>query len=239
VVGRASVLVGVLGLMLAACQPLPSFGTAATPTLVPTFTLSTQPSAAVPATPTRIPPTATAAATLASTLAGTAPTGPSAAIPTQDEIAGWSSYHDDGGKFSLLYPSDWRRWDSSGYPVIFSVEVPPGTTLGEKQMRINVIQGVAECSNVNAGGPVDTAPPENMTTPSGMTFLKESGADAGAGNVYQLTSYSILHGTTCVTITFVLHSSNPQMYDTPPPDYDPVAESQVFTKILNTLQFDP
>ena len=225
---RASVWVGVLSVLLAACQPLPGLVNAPTPTLVPTFTLPTQPPTSVAPTPTQVPPTTTATATEAST-----------AIPTQDEIAGWSSYHDDEGKFSLLYPSDWRRWDTSGYPVIFSVEVPPGTTLGEKQMRISVIQGVSECSNANAGGPVDTAPPENITTPSGLTFLKESGADAGAGNVYQLTSYSILNGSTCVTITFVLHSSNPQMYDTPPPDYDPVAESQVFAKILNTLQFDP
>jgi hypothetical protein len=231
---RASVWIVVAVVLLAACQPLPALIPAPTPTLVPTFRPPTQPPTSIPPTPTQVPSTATATPTLA----GTAPTGPSA-IPTQDEIAGWSSYHDDAGKFSLLYPSDWRRWDSSGYPVIFSVEVPPGTTLGEKQMRINVIQGVAECSNANAGGPVDTSPPENITTPGGITFLKESGADAGAGNVYQLTSYSVLHGTTCVTITFVLHSSNPQMYDTPPPDYDAVAESRVFDKILNTLQFDP
>jgi hypothetical protein len=236
---KASVWVGVLGGLLAACQPLPAILHAPTPTLVPTFTLPTQPPTLVPPTPTQGPPTSTATAPQAPTLAGTAPAGPSAAVPTQDEIAGWSSYHDDAGKFSLLYPSDWRRWDTSGYPVIFSVQVPPGTTLGEKQMRINVIQGVAECSNANAGGPVDTAPPENVTTPGGITFLKESGADAGAGNVYLLTSYSVLHDTTCVTITFVLHSSNPQMYDTPPPDYDPVSESKVFGKILNTLQFDP
>ena len=225
---KASVWVGVLSVLLAACQPLPVFLPAPTPTLVPTFAPPTQPPTAVPPTPTQVPSTPTAAATQAPTV-----------IPTQDEIAGWSSYHDDAGKFSLLYPSDWRRWDTSGYPVIFSVEVPPGTTLGEKQMRINVLQGVAECSNANAGGPVDTAPPEDVTTPTGITFLKESGADAGAGNVYQLTSYSVLHGTTCVSITFVLHSSNPQMYDTPPPDYDPVSESQVFGKILNTLRFDP
>ena len=225
---RASLGTGVLVVLLGACQPLPAFGPAATPTLVPTFVLPTQ-------APTSVPPTATEAIPTPIATATEAPT----AIPTQDEIAGWSSYHDDVGSFSLLYPSDWMRWDTSGYPVIFSVRVPPGTTLGEKQMRINVMQGATECSNANAGGPVDSGPPENITTPDGITFLKETGADAGAGNVYHLTSYSILHGTTCVNITFVLHSTNPQMYDTPPPDYDPVAESKVFEKIINTFQFDP
>ena len=106
-------------------------------------------------------------------------------------------------------------------------------------MRINVMPGATECSNANAGGPVDSGPPENVTTADGITFLKETGADAGAGNVYHLTSYSVLHATTCVIITFVLHSTNPQMYDTPPPEYDAAAESQVFEKILSTFRFDP
>jgi hypothetical protein len=225
---RASLWIGIVGMLLAGCQPLSLFGPAPTPTLVPTFALPTPPPTAVPPTPTEAAPTPTATVTEAPT-----------AVPTQDEIAGWSSYHDDLGRFSLLYPSDWMRWDTAGYPVIFSVQVPPGTTLGEKQMRINVTQGVSDCSNPNAGGPAAIAPPEEVTAASGITFLKETGADAGAGNVYRLTSYSTLHGATCVSITFVLHSSNPQMYDTPPPDYDPVAESEVFEKILNTFQFDP
>jgi hypothetical protein len=228
VLRRASVWVGIIAMLMAACQPLPAFGPAPTATLVPTVALPTPPPTPVPPTPTEAPPTPTATAT-----------GVPTAVATQDEIAGWSSYHDDLGMFSLLYPSDWMRWDSPGYPVIFSVRVPPGTTLGEKQMRINVIQGASECSNANAGGPVDSGPPENVTTPDGLTFLRETGADAGAGNVYHLTSYSILHATTCVTITFVLHSTNPQMYDTPPPDYDAAAESEVFGKILNTFRFDP
>jgi hypothetical protein len=148
------------------------------------------------------------------------------------------SYHDAVGGFTILYPPMWEHTDSGGYPAIFSVRVPSGTTLGEKMMWINVITGVSECTDPNAIGPNETAAPENVTAGGGMPFLKESWGDAGAGNVYHLTGYSTLKGATCVSITFILHSSNPQMYDTPPPDYDPVAESAIFDEMLNTFRFD-
>jgi hypothetical protein len=101
-----------------------------------------------------------------------------------------------------------------------------------------VIKGVSECSDPNAIGPNGIAPPEHVTNAGGIPFLKESWGDAGAGNVYHLTGYSTLKAATCVSITFILHSSNPQMYDTPPPDYDPAAESTVFDEMMNTFRFD-
>jgi hypothetical protein len=87
---------------------------------------------------------------------------------------------------------------------------------------------------IPSDGPEQTAA-QHVTAAGGIAFLKESWSDAGAGNVYHVTGYSTLKSATCVSITFILHSSNPQMYDTPPPDYDAVAESAVFGEMLDTL----
>ncbi len=221
----------VLSMSLTACQPrMPLI--LSTPTSVATFAPPTVAAAtlAVPtALPTIAPPTPTPTSQPTELPAGTS---------TQAAHADWVSYHDDLGGFTIMYPPTWEHSDTGGYPAVFRTQVPPGTTLGEKAMWINVVKGVADCSNPNAGGSVETVPPENVTAAGGIHFIKESGADAGAGQRYATTSYSTLKGTTCVTITFILHSSNPGMYSTPPPDYDPVAESQVFDEILNTFEFD-
>lgn len=161
------------------------------------------------------------------------------AIPTQDPHADWMKYHDDLGAFSIKYPPTWERWDSGGYPVILGMSVPPGTTLGEKMMQIRVTQGMSECSNPAGGGSVEDVPPLTVITAGPVSWLKESGSDAGVGNIYAYTSYSTLREAACINITFVLHSTNPGMYDTPPPNYDEAAEQALFMEMLHTFRFDP
>ena len=39
-------------------------------------------------------------------------------------------------------------------------------------------------------------------------------------------------------LDFVLHSANPGVYETPPPDFDEAAESQIFDQMINTFRFD-
>ena len=230
---RACICVSVLVTVLAGCQAGRASVAAPSPTLVPAFAV---PTLAVPTlAATREYPTATPAPPTLTPI----PSQTAEAIPTQEAHADWVPYHDNVGGFTILVPPTWEHSDSGGYPAIFSVRVPPGTTLGEKMMWINVIKGVADCSNPNAINSNETAAPEHITAAGGIAFLKESWGDAGAGNVYHLTGYTTLQGTTCVSITFILHSSNPQMYDTPPPDYDPIAESAVFGEMLDTLRFDP
>ncbi len=221
----------VLSILLTACQARVPVALS-TPTSVPTFAPPTV-AAATLAAPSPLP-TSTVPAPTETAVA----TGTPVPASTPAAHADWLSYHDDLGGFTILYPPTWDHSDTGGYPAVFRTQVPPGTTLGEKAMWINVIKGVADCTNPNAGGSVEMAPPEHVTAADGIPFIKESGADAGAGQRYATTSYSTLKGTICVTITFILHSSNPGMYSTPPPDYDPVAESQVFSEMLNTFKFD-
>ena len=233
VVRKTCICVSVVGMLLAGCQAGGASIAASTPTFVPTFAV---PTLAVPTLEaTRALPTLTAPAPTPTPV----PSETAAPIPTKPSHADWVPYHDELGGFTILVPPTWQHSDSGGYPAIFSVRVPPGTTLGEKMMWINVLGGVAECTDPNAIGPNATGAPEHVTAAGGIDFLKESWGDAGAGNVYHLTGYSALKGSTCISITFILHSSNPQMYDTPPPDYDSVAESAIFGEMLDTFKFDP
>jgi hypothetical protein len=71
-------------------------------------------------------------------------------------------------------------------------------------------------------------------TINGLSFVRESGQDAGAGNFYDWVAYSTLKGTNCISLSFVLHSTNPGNYPTPPPTFDMAAESAVFSTIMST-----
>jgi hypothetical protein len=69
---------------------------------------------------------------------------------------------------------------------------------------------------------------------NGITFLKQTGGDAGAGNIYEWVAYSTLRDNVCVSLDFILHSHNPGAYPTPPPVFDYAAESAVFGQIVET-----
>jgi hypothetical protein len=150
----------------------------------------------------------------------------------------WSAYHDKVGGFTIRYPPDWKPLDSGDGSIIYAYDVPEGTTLGEEQLRIVVVQGATECSDPMVQAGAQSTPPQNVTF-NDITFLKESGADAGVGNVYETISYSTLKGSTCIRVSFLLHSTNPMMYDTPPPDFDHATATSIFEEIMSTFRFDP
>ena len=78
---------------------------------------------------------------------------------------------------------------------------------------------------------------ENVTI-NGIQFLKESGNGAAAGNFYEFVAYSAKSdANNCVSLTFILHSTDPGNYTTPPPEFDKAAESAVFDLIINTFDW--
>jgi hypothetical protein len=182
------------------------------------------------------PPTPTTAPTQpAPTIAPTEP-APTVA-PTEGHLPNvdWLAYHSDLGWFTIQHPLTWQQSDNGGDPVEFVLPAAPGTTLLEKFMDIDVTPNATDCRELRYSG--DNTTSENISV-NGVNFLKETGAGLGAGNVYEWTGYSTLKGTTCISITFVLHSANPGVYSTAPPDFDEAAESAIFDEILNTFKFD-
>jgi hypothetical protein len=104
------------------------------------------------------------------------------------------------------------------------------TDLVQKYVDVNVVEGAATCKSP-ATGPQATS--ENITI-GGIQFLKETGSEGAAGQVYDWQGYSLTKGTACISLTFVLHSANAGAFPTPPPVFDKAAESAVFSTIMTT-----
>jgi len=141
----------------------------------------------------------------------------------------WLTYHSEDAGFSLQVPSDWRQQELGGPGATFYRDVPPGTTLGEETMMITVA-GEATCPDGDFG---------DFITADGIPFRGEERADAGAGSVFEWLTYTTVHAGNCVRIEFFMRSSNPQMYDSPPVEFDREAERASFEAIISTFRFEP
>jgi len=166
-----------------------------------------------------------------------APVPGASRTPGSPSGAGFGVYHDDAAGFSIQYPSAWQRIDRGDYPVEFTLQVPPGTNLLEKRMEIVIRQNAIDCQQSQyAGGPEGGFP--RVERINGVDFLLESMSGIATGNVYEWVSYSTMKDTTCITITFVLHSASSGVYATEPAPFDKAADSAIFTELINSFQFD-
>ena len=108
----------------------------------------------------------------------------------------------------------------------------PGTNLGEKYLQVDVVENANPCrSPVAASSFVQSSETVML---NGITFLKETGQEPAAGNLYQFVAYSTARDNACVSLSFVLHSVNPGNLATPIPVFDYAAESAVFEQIVST-----
>jgi len=160
-------------------------------------------------------------------------------IPTSGHLPNvdWLAYQDPAG-FSIQHPLTWQQLDTGGYPVVFSLRAAPGTNLIEKRVEINVREGSGECRQSSYGAETTGASPEHVLI-NGADFLFQAGSGIAAGNIYDWTSYSTTKNSSCITITFVLHSSSSGVYGTEPPAFDRAAESAIFLELINTFRFEP
>ena len=82
-------------------------------------------------------------------------------------------------------------------------------------MEISVSDADPACMQPTKGGEVG-----QLSTSAGVEFFTENTVDLGAGNAYDSTRYSTTSATKCISIVHVMHSTNPEMYDTPPSVFD-------------------
>jgi hypothetical protein len=163
-------------------------------------------------------------------IVGTFYTYPPSGLPA------WLTYKNPTHSFHFLYPPDGILTETSSEEARIDLTIAPGTNLGEKFMVIEVANtGGDTCSSPQANGFALGSFTSEMVTINGMEFLKEAGSDGAAGNQYDWVAYSISRGCTCISLSFVLHSTNLAMYSTPPPAFDMAAESEIFEQIVATL----
>lgn len=185
----------------------------ATPTVLPAATATPF----IPVeTATQLPPTATA------TAAATATVTPA--------YGNWLAYTDTVYQFQFQYPPDGQS--SSAHIML---PFAPNTNLTEKYLDVSVTPNATVCTSPLTSGYAPGSFSSMSVSFNGITFVKESGADAGMGQLHQWTAYSTLKGSTCISLSFVLHSTNPGNYPTPPPVFNEAAESAVFEGIMSTF----
>jgi hypothetical protein len=135
-------------------------------------------------------------------------------------------FRDEGHGFQLAYPAGAVvRW--SGVPLRIDLPVSPGTTLREKFLWVEV----------NRTPP---APGAEEVVVQGRAFYLEAGVEGAAGSVYEYWRYyTALPDGEWLVFTCVLHSVNPAMLDSPPPEFDRQRELDSFLAILASVSTFP
>ncbi len=157
--------------------------------------------------------------------------------PAELPVSGWPIYCNEHYKFYVQYPAEAVFEETDFNTARIDLPVVPDTNLGEKYVEIIVQESSAACtSGLTEGYQPESYDSENMVI-NGTNFLKQSGSDAGAGNIWQWIAYTTGKTNLCVSFNFVLHSTNPYNYPTPPPEFDFEAETAVFEQIIETFHW--
>ncbi len=221
---------------LAACEFSP-LTPASTPTPLPSSTATLAPTPTATLQPTQTPsPTPT---TPLSTATATQPSGPvllclPGALPGAD---GWTICRSLRYGFEVSYPMDSSLGEVREDYARINLPITPGTNLVEKYLEIDASQGAASCTSPLAQGFEPAAVPTQQVSLQSLGFTRQEGREGAAGNHYQWVAYSITKGDVCVSLSFVLHSANPENFATPPPEFDPVQESGIFDQVVATFKW--
>lgn len=172
-------------------------------------------------------------------LTATASTGPVSIVtpPPGVNTSTWQTYRDERAGFELKYPAEGKLTPQEG-SVRIDLPFAPGTNLVEKYLTITAGPPPAGgCASPQLAGYQPGTIPTEQVLVDGVEFTRATINGAAAGNRYHATSYWTEAAGTCIVLDFVLHSTTPQNYPTPPPEFDAAKESEVFTAIVATFRW--
>ena len=181
-----------------------------------------------------IVPTSTITPTVTVTPSPTASVTPTSTSTVDD----WLTFTNQTYGFRFQYPPQ-GVIVSGGDDTFTRIDLPfaQGTNLREKYLEMVVAENVSPCqSPLATQSMLETS---EVVTINELSFLKQTGGDGAAGNLYQWVAYSIIRDNVCVSLDFILHSLNPGNFPVPPPVFDYAAESAVFGQIASTYAWLP
>lgn len=158
---------------------------------------------------------------------------------------GWATYQHAEAGFEVSFPDSGvapnTNTVTNGDERSVRIDLPfaPDTNLLEKWLQIDVPAEGAECASPHAAGYDPSMLQQEQVTINERTWNRVSGNGAAAGNLYEFTAYTLVEGSKCVSLTFVLHSANIGNYENPPAEFDRAAESAVFEEIMSTFRWLP
>jgi len=220
-------------LLLVACQPSTPQPVATTqlslfeptstpgPSLTPTHTLTPTPSP----TSTPVPPTLTPTLEPLATLTAV--------------YAQWSTYRNEDFLFELKYPGGSRLTELDETHARIDLPFNAGTNLTEKYLDIAVLTAPEICSSELAQAASLAAIQSDTVFVNGVQFLRERGSNSGADSFYDWEAYSSQKDIACVSLNFVLHSTNLENYPIPPTPFVIQDESAILSGILGNFRWLP
>lgn len=167
------------------------------------------------------------------------------------DVAEWQTdANNTKGGFSIVYPIDfdtqdnysaapsanWRVGATTPGIVFFTLTVPrafePQTNFSDATLTVGSSgdpAALAQCLTADqTGGP---AVASSTAIVNGIVFTVFQSSDAGAGNIYQTTSYRTLHAGQCYAVEYTVHSGQIANY---PASYNLQSFDQA--KIDNLMQ---
>lgn len=163
----------------------------------------------------------------------------STATPTATPLppgGDWLTFTNATYGFQFMYPPQ-GVIAPDGSDNFTRIDLPfvQGTNLSEKYLEVIVVENLDNCRSPLASSSIlETS---DFVEINGLSFLKQTGGDAGAGHLHQWIAYSTHRDNACVSLDFILHSLNPGNFSTPPPVFDFAAESAVFAQIVSTYMW--
>jgi len=181
----------------------------------------------------------------------------SAADLYYESVPEWQTDQRSDAGFSIAYPIDFPVDDNhSVTPVddwslnafgtqgvkVLELDIPkvfePQTNFADAKLTIGRSAdriAVNECLSPSTEGQTSFS----TTTINGIDFSKLVTSDAGAGNLYETTSYRTLHNGQCYAVEYTIHSSQIGNY---PPEYglqslDETKLHDVLDRIVGTFKF--
>lgn len=158
--------------------------------------------------------------------------------PTDTQAYAGKNYQNTSYGFQLSYPEQGQLTEGTdGQLARIDLPIAPGTNLHEKYAQIDVQEDAGKCISPLAQGYDPGMLKTDQITVNGIDFNTTSGSEGAAGNYYDWIAYSTIRNGICISISFVLHSTNPFNYPTPPPEFDKPSETKVFMEIISTFKW--